>query len=222
MLGAPFRKPRQRLFPYMRDNTVHRQHQAYQTLERYTRMPHTLTFPDSTLTATTPSRLRRFASMMYEGVLLFAVVFLAGYLLDTLTQSRSGLTLRGLRQGVLFVAIGVYFIMCWRYGGQTLPMKTWNMRLVDRDGRTPRLSRLIIRYVLLWPVPLLIALAIQALSQATGYRFLDTLIIFAPFGIFIWSWFDRDAQFLHDRLLGTRLIHTDVKPRKKARQAKTV
>ncbi|WP_301115891.1 RDD family protein [Pusillimonas sp. (ex Stolz et al. 2005)] len=185
-------------------------------------MPHTLIFPDSTLTATVPSRLRRFASMMYEGVLLFAVVFLAGYLLDTLTQSRSGLTLRGLRQGVLFLAIGVYFIMCWRYGGQTLPMKTWNMRLVDRDGRTPRLSRLVARYVMLWPVPLLVALVIQALSHVTGYRFLDMLIIFAPFSIFIWTWIDPEAQFLHDRLLGTRLIHTDAKPRKNARKAKTV
>ena len=33
----------------------------------------------------TPNRLRRFACMMYEAVLLFGVVFLAGYLLDTLT-----------------------------------------------------------------------------------------------------------------------------------------
>jgi hypothetical protein len=39
---------------------------------------------------TTPTRLRRFASMMYEGVLLFAVVFLADYLFDTLTQSKHG------------------------------------------------------------------------------------------------------------------------------------
>jgi len=41
-----------------------------------------------------PSRLRRFACMMYEGVLLFAVVFLASYLFDTLTQSRHALVLR--------------------------------------------------------------------------------------------------------------------------------
>jgi hypothetical protein len=37
----------------------------------------------------TPNRLRRFACMMYEAVLLFGVVFLAGYLLDTLTQSKN-------------------------------------------------------------------------------------------------------------------------------------
>lgn len=177
-------------------------------------MQQIISFPGSGLTATVPSRWRRFASMMYEGVLLFAVVFLAGYLFDTLTQSRSGLTLRGLRQGVLFLAIGVYFVMCWRYSGQTLPMKTWNIRLVDRDGRTPPLKRLVLRYVLIWPIPLLAALLVQGASHLTGYRSTDMLIVFAPFTVFFWTGFDPQGQFLHDRLLGTRLVHTDAKAAK--------
>jgi len=44
------------------------------------------------------SRAKRIASMMYEGVLLFAVVFLADMLFDTLTQSRHGLMFREGRQ----------------------------------------------------------------------------------------------------------------------------
>lgn len=185
-------------------------------------MPHTTILSGSGHTAAVPSRWRLFASMMYEGVLLFAVVFLAGYLLDTLTQSRSGLTLRSLRQGVLFVAIGVYFVMCWRYGGQTLPMKTWNIRLVDRDGQTPPLKRLILRYVLLWPIPLLAALLVQGASYLTGHRSTDLLIVFAPFALFFWTWIDPERQFLHDRLLGTRLVHTDVKAAKRTNKTKTV
>ncbi len=35
-----------------------------------------------------PSRLRRFACMMYEAVLLFGVIFLASYLFDTLKYRR--------------------------------------------------------------------------------------------------------------------------------------
>ncbi|VDL05448.1 hypothetical protein FR5810_02403 [Bordetella pertussis] len=85
----------------------------------------------------TPSRLRRFACMMYEGVLLFGVVFIASYLFDTLTQSKHGLMLRDGRQVWLFLVIGLYFVLCWRRRGQTLPMKTWNIRLVDRDGQPP-------------------------------------------------------------------------------------
>lgn len=179
-------------------------------------MSHTVSFSGSGHTAAVPSRWRRFASMMYEGVLLFGVVFLAGYLFDTLTQSRSGLTLRGVRQGVLFLAIGVYFVMCWRYTGQTLPMKTWNIRLVDRDGRTPALKRLVLRYVLLWPIPLLAALLVQGASYLTGYRSTNLLFVFAPFTVFLWTWLDKEGQFLHDRLLGTRLIHTDLKAAKAA------
>ena len=153
-----------------------------------------------------PNRLRLFACMMYEGVLLFAVVFLAAYLFDTLTQSRTGLTFRAGRQAVIFVAIGIYFLACWRYGGQTLPMKTWNVRLIDRDGKTPAFTRLVLRYLLLWVVPLVFAGIIWLLVQLTTYSSIYMLIVFAPFTQFAWSLFDRDKQFLHDRLLGTRLI----------------
>jgi uncharacterized RDD family membrane protein YckC len=152
------------------------------------------------------SRRRRFACMMYEGVLLFGVVFLASYLFDTLTQSRSGLTLRHARQLILFFAIGLYFVACWRLKGQTLPMKTWHVRLVDVTQATPSLGRLVARYLLAWIMPLLAALAVLLISQATGYSSTDLFVVFAPFAGFIWTWFDRDGQFLHDRVLGTRLV----------------
>ena len=159
-----------------------------------------------------PSRLRRFACMMYEAVLLFGVIFLASYLFDTLTQSRNALMLRHGRQAIVFVAVGVYFIMCWRKRGQTLPMKTWNIRLVDRDGASPALGRLILRYVLLWPLPLLASLLVLGASRITGYSSTDLLIVFAPFSTFIWTWFDPQQQFLHDHLLGTRLINVQKSP----------
>lgn len=144
--------------------------------------------------------------MMYEGVLLFGVVFLASYLFDTLTQSRSGMMFRHGRQAVLFIAIGVYFILSWRKRGQTLPMKTWNIRLVSKDGQVPSLGRLLLRYVLIWPIPLLAALLVLLASRATGYGSTDLLIVFAPFTLFFWTWFDSQHQFLHDRLAGTRLV----------------
>ncbi len=163
----------------------------------------------------TPNRLRRFACMMYEAVLLFGVVFLAGYLMDTLTQSRSGMDLRGLRQAWLFLVIGAYFVICWRRRGQTLPMQTWNIRLVDRDGNTPGTARLILRYVLAWPLVLAGAALVWAASSLTGWRSMDMFIVAAPFTIFVWSWFDPDGQFLHDRLLGTRLRNAPPRPRRR-------
>ena len=162
--------------------------------------------PSQPRTLITPSRWRRFSSMMYEGVLLFAVVFLASYLFDTLTQSRSGLMFQHERQVALFIAIGIYFVLSWKYKGQTLPMKTWNIRLIDKNGLPPTVGRLTLRYILVWPIPLISILLVQGLSRITGYASTDLLIVFTPFTLFIWTWFDAERQFLHDRLLGTRLI----------------
>jgi len=153
-----------------------------------------------------PNRLRRFACMMYEGVLLFGVVFLAGYAFDTLSQSRDAMMLRHIRQLVLFLAIGLYFVLSWHRKGQTLPMKTWNVRLAGPNGQRPGVGRLVARYVLLWPVPLLAGFIINSLSHALGKPALDLLIVFSPFAHFFWTLVDRDRQFLHDRLLGTRLV----------------
>jgi uncharacterized RDD family membrane protein YckC len=157
--------------------------------------------------------------MMYEGVLLFGVLFTADYLLDTLTQSRSGMMLRDPRQLWLGVAIGAYFVLCWRRSGQTLPMKTWNIRLVGRDGLPLSLTRLVLRYLLALVLPLITLALVHAFVTLSGWPAANMLGIVAPFSNFIGSWFDRDGQFLHDRLAGTRLV--DVEPIRKNRRAIT-
>jgi uncharacterized RDD family membrane protein YckC len=165
-----------------------------------TSRPHSLTFPPA------PARARRFASMMYEGVLLFAVVFTAGYIFDTMTESRHALMFRGARQVSLFCAIGFYFLICWYRSGQTLPMKAWHIKLVRADGGRPRAWQLILRYILFWPLPLLGAALIQVLSVSAGWASIDMLIVATPFLIFIPTWFVSDGQFLHDRWARTALI----------------
>lgn len=167
------------------------------------------TEPTATLLAHAPAppRLRRFASMMYEGVLLFAVVFLAGYLFDTLTQSRHALMLRAGRQVWLFIAIGAYFLICWRRSGQTLPMKAWHIRVLGIDGRPAQTWRLLLRYVYMWILPLLGASLVWAGAQLSGWNAMLMLIVAAPFLVFIPTWFTAEQQFLHDLLAGTRLIN---------------
>lgn len=143
--------------------------------------------------------------MLYEGVLLFGVVFLADYLFDTLTQSTHALMWRHLRQVWLFVAIGAYFVISWRYG-QTLPMKTWHLRLQDAQGRIPSVGFRMARYALAWVPVLTAAGVVWLLHRSTGFPAINLLIVFTPFAGFVWSWFDRDGLFLHDRLLGTRIV----------------
>ncbi|MCD8503524.1 MAG: RDD family protein [Burkholderiaceae bacterium] len=152
------------------------------------------------------SRGKRFAAMMYEGVLLFGVVFTADYLFDTLTQSKHALMFRPGRQFWLFLAIGAYFLLCWHRGGQTLPMRAWHIKLVGANGQRPSLKQLLVRYLLMWPVPLVGMALIYALVSVTGWPAIYTFAIVTPFLVFIPSWFAADGQFLHDRLAGTRIV----------------
>jgi uncharacterized RDD family membrane protein YckC len=85
---------------------------------------------------------------VYEGMLLFAVVFIAGWLFSTLGQMRDAMDARRpLLQAFLFVVFGIYFSWFWSRG-QTLAMKTWNIRVVDRAGRQVSQLRALWRYVL--------------------------------------------------------------------------
>ena len=61
---------------------------------------------------------------------------------------------RRLLQGMLFIAIGAYFSWCWSRTGQTLALKTWNLR-VDRHQRShPSRRAPIARYVLAYTLAL--------------------------------------------------------------------
>ena len=153
----------------------------------------------------TPSPLRRrFASMVYEAMLLFAVVFVGDYLFDTLTQSRHALMLRHARQAWLFVIVGVYFVWFWVHGGQTLAMKTWRIRVVGGRGAALTYGRAIARYLLLWMfvVPTLAAVWLAGLSGWAAVAALGAALIVPP----AYALVDRDRQFIHDRLLGTRVV----------------
>ena len=77
------------------------------------------------------------ACWLYEGILMFGVVFIASYLFDTLSQSRHALANRGLRMGFLFVVFGIYFGWFWSRG-QTLAQKTWHIRVVSLTARQSR------------------------------------------------------------------------------------
>ncbi|GAA4019648.1 RDD family protein [Actimicrobium antarcticum] len=159
-----------------------------------------------------PSVLRRIAVMVYEAMLLFGVVFIAGWLFGTLLQQRNALYLRGILQYWLFFVIGAYFIWFWSHGGQTLAMKTWKVRLVAKDGGNVSLQRAAARFALswLWIVPGLLA---AWLLGARGWM----LVVIPTVNIVVWAalcLLDPARQFLHDRLAGTRVINVAY-PKKK-------
>lgn len=151
------------------------------------------------------------ACWLYEGMLLFAVAFFATWLFSTLGQMRSGMDPRRLLLiGFLFLVFGIYFSWFWAKG-QTLAMKTWHIRVVDRQGLALSQPRALLRYTLswLWFLPPLAAAYSFGVSAA-----LQVLVLL--FGwIAVWALLSRfhpQGQFWHDALAGTRLI--DARPGK--------
>lgn len=49
---------------------------------------------------------------------------------------------------VLWSITGVYAVLSWRLGGQTMGMRAWRLRVVDDHGEAPAWRALILRYVL--------------------------------------------------------------------------
>ncbi|HTH44169.1 MAG TPA: RDD family protein [Oxalicibacterium sp.] len=158
-----------------------------------------------------PSIKRRLTVMLYEGVLLFGVLAIAGLLFAILFQQRHALYLRHALQYWLFLVLGVYFVWFWIRSGQTLPMKTWRIRLVTRQGRALTVKRATARYFLawLWFVPgLLIAWALDA----HGW----TAVCIGAANVIAWALTARihpSRQFLHDRIAGTQLISVARQPK---------
>ncbi|WP_228874830.1 RDD family protein [Paraburkholderia saeva] len=151
-----------------------------------------------------PTVRRRLATMLYEGVILFGIVFIAAYLFSTLTQQRNGLTHHNVLAAWVGFVVGVYFVWFWTHGGQTLPMKTWRLRLVGADGAPVSPLRAIVRYMLAW----LWFLPPLALHPLLGLAVPQTLVIAAIWFV-LWAAtgrFGASRQFLHDRLAGTRIV----------------
>jgi uncharacterized RDD family membrane protein YckC len=151
-----------------------------------------------------PSLPRRMACWLYEGILLFAVVFVAGWLFSTLGQMRDSMDARRpLLQAFLFMVFGVYFAWFWAKG-QTLAMKTWNIRVVDREGRPLTQGRALLRYACswLWFLPPLALIAPFKLGGAQ-----DLVLVLGWVAVWaVMSRFHPQRQFWHDALAGTRLI----------------
>ena len=165
------------------------------------------------MSGVTPGLPRRLASMAYEAVLLFAVAFFAAWVFFFASGGRDATSgaLRHELQLFILVVFAGYFLWCWLRGGQTLAMKAWHIRLVGNDFLQFKAN----------------------LAKAEGAKYANThafllyeqgkrfsvsprialtrlllAFLFVPTGISIlWALCDRERQFLHDRLSGTRLVN---------------
>ncbi len=156
-----------------------------------------------------PGITRRVFSMLYEGTLLFAVAFIATWLFQFVA---GGAVVTGWQrtalQFYLAAVFAAYFLWCWLRGGQTLAMKAWKIRLVV-PGRSRIPARIALARLLLAAIfvgSFCAALAAAFIHRNPWVAFVT--LVFSGVGLG-WALFDRDRQFLHDRLAGTRLVLAD-------------
>lgn len=144
------------------------------------------------------------ACWVYEAMLLFGIAFAATLVFSIAGQMRSGIDdRRPLLIGFLVVVFGIYFAWCWAKG-QTLAMRTWHIRVVDRHGRPLSQARAAFRYACSWlwvlpPVAFVAPLKLggwQVAGAVAGWVTLWALASFAQ----------PQRQFWHDVIAGTRLV----------------
>ncbi|HZZ92942.1 MAG TPA: RDD family protein [Usitatibacter sp.] len=137
-----------------------------------------------------PGVARRLACALYDLLLTIALVLVATFPFVLVFGDSTHGWRRHLLQAWLVAVAGTYYVAFWTRGGQTLPMKTWRLALVRAsDGGPVRLFQAVHRFLL---------------------ALLSTVALGAGF---LWAWFDRDRQFLHDRLAGTALVERQRKAR---------
>ena len=128
-----------------------------------------------------PGLLRRLAALVYDSLLLFALLFAATVPALLLTDGQAIRPNQPVFTAWLVVVSYVYFGWCWTRSGQTLGMRAWRMRVCTPDGAP-----------LGW-------------RQSLG-RFAAAAVSIGIAGVgLLWVAFDRDRLSLHDRLSGTVL-----------------
>ena len=136
------------------------------------------------MTSVNASLLRRLGAMLYDSLLVIALLMIATV---PFIAIRGGEIVEPndnlVYQICMLLVIYAFFAFFWSYGGQTLGMRAWRMRLETKDGDVPTLAMVSLRFVL-------------------------AVVSLLPFGLgYFWQLWDKDRLTWHDRFSGTRLVY---------------
>jgi len=128
--------------------------------------------------------LRRFGAILYDSLLLLALLFMATIPFIALrggqpVEAGDSLLYQLCLAGVIFG----FFAGFWSYSGRTLGMQSWGLRVETPAGDIPTF-------------------------KTASIRFAAAILSWLPLGFgFFWQLWDKDQLTWHDRLSGTRLVH---------------
>ena len=132
--------------------------------------------------AVTPGILRRLGAIFYDALLLIALVFVATAAITLPFGNPSGAGLLVFQFFIFEIIPLIFFTFFWAWGGQTLGMRAWRLKLVRMDGGKVG-----------WP-------------EALKRHFASLLSLLAGGLGFVWILFDPQKLAWHDRLSDTRLV----------------
>ncbi len=129
-----------------------------------------------------PGPMRYLAAMLYDALLLIAILFCATVPLLFIT---GGTAIRTGHPGYnlyLFSIAFVYFTWFWTRIGQTPGMRCWRVRIQNKNDALPD-----------W--------------RQAGYRFLSATVGLIAGGLgFLWAFIDSEHRTIHDRCSDTTLM----------------
>lgn len=124
--------------------------------------------------------LRRLAAMVYDTLLLTALLFIASAIAVAINRGQA--VSHPLYYLSLIGITYLFFSWFWTHGGQTLGMRTWRLKLFTSTDKQ-----------LTW-------------NQATK-RFFFAIVALLPLGAgLFWLLLDPNRRALHDRLSATRIV----------------
>jgi uncharacterized RDD family membrane protein YckC len=162
------------------------------------------------------SVFRRLAALVYDGLLLLAVLFLGTLALlpftggESITPQDSGPWEYAYRGWIALLTLG-FFGVSWTRRGQTLGMMSWKIRLLRDDGSLPRWRDAGVRFfsggiIFLCAVLGLVSLA-RPLESRLGYW--AVVLLLPAVANYLWMVPDPASRSLQDRLTGCRVVRTD-------------
>lgn len=152
----------------------------------------------------TPTVKRRLISMVYEAFLLTAVEALAIFIYIAATRLQHSSLIDHGRNAVFFLVAAAYFIHAWSGSGHTLAMKTWRIKVVKLGYAKVPLRAAAVRYLMAWGWFLPALVVCYAFGLKPGAQIWAVVIGAVAWGLT--AFLDKDRQFLHDKVAGTRLI----------------
>jgi uncharacterized RDD family membrane protein YckC len=132
--------------------------------------------------------LRRLAAIVYDAILLTAVLLFAGALLAIPLGITREHGLYPLFIAYVYLIAFLFFGWCWTHGGQTLGMQTWQLRVQRFDGSA-----------LTW--------------GDASLRFIAAFLGWLPFGAGYWyAWLHPQGLTMHDLVSRTRIVLLPKRP----------